>query len=95
MEGKRPREVDIGIKQIPYRIHVNDKAKLLHLLGQDKLSFQSLVDAAVQAYIRGDREILKVIDAWENLNELPKEERQSGLLSRRERQDLLNLIERG
>lgn len=88
-------EKERGIHQMPYRLHHNDRVLLKKLLRDDEMTFQSLVDAAVQAYLRGDPAMMRVMQDWKDLNILPEDVMKNGgaLLSRRERMELLKEIE--
>lgn len=90
-------EKEKGVFQMQYRLHRNDKVLLKKLLRDDNLFFQTLIDATVQAYLRGDPAILTVIQDWRDLNVVPDEVLKKGgvLLSRRERLDIMKQIEEG
>lgn len=75
-----------NIKTVPFRLHNNDHIILMKLLRDENLSFQTLVDSAVQAFIRADPAIMRVIKDWKELNEIPKDKLDLYTLSHRERQ---------
>ena len=86
-------EKDINVKQIPFRLHPNDKALFFKLLGDDNLSFQKFVDACMQAYLRGDPSVVKIIKDWRTLNEVPKDHLERYTLSHRERAEIQRELE--
>ena len=81
------------IKQMPYRIHLHEQVLLKQLLRNDELRFQQLIDAFVQAYMRGDREALRIVKVWKDMNIVPEELREQYVMSHRERADILKQIE--
>lgn len=78
------------IQQVSFRLHMNDHTVLKKMLSDEDLTFQSLVSAAVEAYLRGDPAILKVLKDYKDLNTIPKEVRNQYSLSHRERQAVLD-----
>ncbi|MHB8407786.1 MAG: hypothetical protein ACYDHY_06685 [Acidiferrobacterales bacterium] len=82
-----------NIQQIPFRLHTNDHKALKKLLVDEEMGFQTFVDAAVQAYLRGDKAILKVLQDYKDLNTIPKEQREAYNLSQRERGKILDELE--
>lgn len=93
MEEKRLSEKERLIQQIPFRLHVNDHKVLKKILIDDGMRFQTFVSACVEAYLRGDPSILKVVKDWKDLNTIPKDVRDKYTLSQRERRALLDELE--
>lgn len=91
---KPPTEKELGIQQIPFRLHINDHKLLKKLLTDEGMKFQTFVDACVQAYLRGDPLMLKFIKDWKELNSIPKEFRGMYTLSHRERMNILDELEK-
>lgn len=87
-------EKERHIKQIPYRIHMHEKALLKQLLSNDGLRFQQLVDAFVQSYMRGDREALHIVKLWKETNIVPDELKDQFMLSQRERAEIMAELEK-
>lgn len=90
-----PTEKERGIHQMHYRVHPNDKILIQKLLRDDKMSFQTFVDACCQAYMRGDPALLQVVQDWKDLNLLPEDVVKGGgvILSRRERMEIMRQLE--
>jgi len=82
----KPSERFKNIRQIPYRMHANDKVLMHKLLRDEGVSFQTFTDACVQAFMRGDPAMMKVIQDWKELNLIPKDKLDLYTLSHRERQ---------
>lgn len=93
MEEKKPSEKDRLIQQIPFRLHINDHKALKKLLIDDGMKFQTFVSACVEAYLRGDPNIVKAVKDWKDLNTIPKDVRDRYSLSQRERKALLDELE--
>ena len=81
------------IHQIPYRMHENDWKLMRKLLTDEKMTFQTFVDACTQAYLRGDPSIVKAIRDYKELGTVPKEYRDKAVLSRRERDSILDELD--
>jgi hypothetical protein len=90
----KPTEKDLGIRQIPFRIHVDDYALLRKMLFDDGMKFQFFVDACVQAYLRGDPAMLRFVKDWKMMSEIPREKKAMYMLSHRDRQALLDEFEK-
>lgn len=90
---KPPPEKDRLLKQVPIRFHTNDYAILRQLLSQDGMSFQTLVTALVDGYMRADKDIMRVIKDWQEMNEIPKDVKDRYSLSQRDRRAILDEIE--
>lgn len=91
--AERAKEKDLNIKQVPFRIHNNDYILLKKLLSDEDLRFQHLVDACVQAYMRGDPHVMKVVKDYVEQSHIPKEHKDQYTLSQRERSKLLDELE--
>lgn len=90
---KRLSEKERLIHMIPFRLHENDWKLLRKLLTDEKMTFQTFVDASVQAYLRGDPAIIKVIRDHKDLSSVPSDYKDKGVLSRRERDRILDELD--
>lgn len=72
---------------------MNDKALFMKLLEDSNLTFQSFSEACMQAFLRGDPSIMKVIKDWRVLNTIPKENLERYTLSHRERAEIMKELE--
>ena len=77
---------------ITFRLHMNDKLLLMKLLSDDNLTYQGFAESCMEAYLRGDPSIIKVIKDWRMLNEIPKDLQEKYTLSHRERAKILDDI---
>ena len=94
MSAKRaPTERELDIWKLTFRLHRNDKIVFLKLLRDEKLTFQWFVDACMDAYMRADPGIMKVVKDWQELKEVPPEHQGLYTLSHRERKALLDELE--
>lgn len=82
------------MRQVPYRTHENDYRILKKFLADDGLTFQGLVKVCVKAYVEGNPLILKLLKQHAELSLVPQEVLDRYTLSRRERENLLNDIEK-
>jgi hypothetical protein len=82
------------MKQVPYRIHRNDYVLLRQLMTADHLTFQSLVKTCVEAYMKGDPLVMRMLRQHKELESVPKSVIDRYTLSQRERQALLEQLER-
>lgn len=87
-------EKERGIERCNFRIHANDKIVFQKLLRDERLNIQKFADACVQALIRGDRAILQVLQDYRELSKIPKEDLKMYQLSKRERKDIFEELER-
>ena len=78
-------EKQLNIKQIPFRIHQNDKVLFIKLLSDQGLTFQTFANYCMQAFLNADPAIMKVIKDWKAIGEVPKEHMDRYTLSHRER----------
>jgi len=76
---------DKNVRRLAFRIHLNDEKLFMKLLDDDNITYQFFADACAQAYLRGDRSILKVLKDWKDLTTVPVEHRELYTLSHRER----------
>lgn len=93
--ARRPTERELGIKQIPYRVALHDKAVMLKLLADDGLTFQTFMDGCVQAYLHGDPTVVRLVREWKIVSAVPRWARARSVLSARERAAILDELERG
>jgi arsenate reductase-like glutaredoxin family protein len=82
-------------KQAIVRLHQHDHALLKVVLKKDKMSFQKLVGFCVRAYLDADPLLLKMLKTYRELEAVPKDVREKHVLSNRERQNILDQIEKG
>lgn len=82
-----------NVRQIPFRIHANDYILLKKLLVDDGMKFQTFVASCVEAYMRGDPNILKCVKDWKEISAIPRVDRDKYSLSHRDRQKILDEIE--
>lgn len=82
-------------KQAIVRLHQHDHSLLKVMLKKDKLSFQKLVGFCVRAYLDADPLLLKMIKTYRELEAIPQDVREKHVLSNRERQNILDEIEKG
>ena len=82
-----------NIRQMPFRMHLNDKVLFMKLLSDYNLSYQSFADACMQAFMRADPSIMKVIKDWRALNVIPKQDMNRYTLSHRERNAIQNELD--
>lgn len=87
------KEKDRNIQQIPFRIHRNDYILLKKILIEDDMKFQTFVSSCIEAYMRGDANIMMCVKDWKELSIIPKEHRSKYTLSSRERQKILDELE--
>lgn len=90
---KRGTSYDHSKQTVPFRLDVNDHKALKKLLIDDEMTFQKFVASCVEAYLRGDPNILKCVKDWKLINSIPPEDRDKYNLSQRERQNILDEIE--
>jgi hypothetical protein len=93
LKNKPETEKELGIQQVPFRIHRNDYKVLRKLLGEDGWKFQALMAACVDAYIHRNPLIIKLLADWKELNAIPRKNRDKYSLSNREKRDLLDELE--
>ncbi len=80
-------------ERVSFRMHMNDKKLLLKLLADMNLSVQDFGVACMDAFLRGDPHIIKAIQDWKLLNDIPKDQLDRYTLSHRERQELVRQLE--
>lgn len=96
-ELTKPPELPKGgakIKQLSIRMHPNEHTMLMALLKRDEMSFQKLYNYIVAGYLNGDPRILAYVREQRELERVPKDIRDKHTLSWRERNNLLDEIER-
>lgn len=81
------------IRQLNWRIHVDDLRMVKQLLSDDKMMFKSFADCCLNAYMRGDPLMLKMIKNWKELNLVDGKRKDLYELSQRERAELLKELE--
>jgi hypothetical protein len=86
-------EKERNIQKINFRLHTNDKLLFTKYLEDANLTYQAFMDACMQAFLRGDPAIMKVIKDWRVLNEIPKEHLERYTLSHRERAEIAKELE--
>lgn len=90
---ERLTESQKNIRQIPFRIHANDKVLFMKLLSDGDMTFQSFSQACMEAFLRADPAILKVIKDWRDLSTVPKDYQKLYTLSHRERDAIQKELE--
>lgn len=90
---ERLTESQKNIKQIPFRIHANDKVLFMKLLSDGGMTFQSFSQACMEAFLRADPAVLKVIKDWRDLSTVPKDYQDRFTLSHRERDAIQKELE--
>lgn len=80
-------------ERLAFRVHINDKKLLMKLLADANLTMQEFGVACTDAYLRADPHIMKTIQDWKMLNEIPKDHLERYTLSHRERADLMKQLE--
>lgn len=93
-EKKDPKMDSKSMRQVPYRIHDNDYKVLKKLFADDSLTFQSFTRFCVDSYLKGDPLMLRLLKQNRELSAVPKDVLDRYTLSQRERQALLEEIER-
>jgi hypothetical protein len=81
------------IRQLNWRIHIDDLRIVKQLLADDELMFKSFADCCIHAYMRGDPLMLKMIKMWKELNLVDGQRKDLYTLSQRERSELLKQLE--
>lgn len=74
-----------NVRQIPFRLHMNDKTLFMKLLSDHGLTFQTFSHYCMQAFLNADPAILKVIKDWKAMSDIPKDHLKLYTLSHRER----------
>ena len=77
-----------------FRINRADDVILDKILSDENVSFQMFMDSVIQAFMRGDPNIMKVLKDFKKLRELPKEVLEEYAISHRERTLLLDEFEK-
>ena len=83
-------EKQLGIKQIPFRLHKNDHQTLKSRCATDGFGMQCLLESCVIAYLNGDQHIRLLASENRKLNRVNKKQ---ASWSPRESDILLNEIE--
>jgi hypothetical protein len=85
---------DKVLKGKKFRCNRAEDILLEKVLSDSDMTFQSFVDACVQALLRADPNMLKVLKDFKILKEVPKEVLGEFILSQRERTTLLEEFEK-
>ena len=91
---RKPREKDV-LKQIPVRLHVHDHALIKVMLKKDRMSLQKFIGYCVKGFLDGDPNMLRMIKSYRELEVIPRDVKDKHVLSHRERQHILDEIEKG
>jgi hypothetical protein len=83
------------LKQLSVRMHPYEHQLLMTLLKRDELSFQKLYKYIVSGYLNADPRILAFVREQRELEQVPRDIRDKHPLSWRERNKLLDEIEKG
>lgn len=79
---------------IMVRLHQNDWELLSLMLRRDGLSFQKFVSLVSKAYLDADPNLIKSIRTYRELELIPKDQREKGVFSNRERQAIYAELEK-
>lgn len=90
-----PASAPTVLKQLSVRMHPHEHTMLMALLKRDELSFQKLYNYIIAGYLNADPRILSFVKEQRELERVPKDVRDSKMLSWRERNNLLDEIEKG
>ena len=90
-----PVSAPTTLKQLSVRMHPHEHTMLMALLKRDELSFQKLYQYIVSGYLNADPRVLSFIKEMRELERVPRERRDAHALSWRERQNILDEIEKG
>jgi hypothetical protein len=90
---RKPKEHEI-LKQTPIRMHVNDHRLLKVMLKKDHLSINKFMGYCVKAYMDGDPGMLCMLKNYRELDLVPQMVKDKHVLSHRERQSIMDEIER-
>mgnify|MGYP001574676147 CR=1 FL=1 len=82
------------IHSIHTRFHESDYQLLRAQLDKDTLAFQALSTACVEAYLRRDPYVLKIIRDWQEENRLEKYQANEFSFTDKEKRRLLDAIDR-
>ena len=77
------------------RFHINDLKALKKVLIDEDVTFQGFVTACSKAMVEGDPRIIQLVRAWRVEETIPHEERSKYMLSKTERDELLEELEEG
>lgn len=80
-------------QQIPTRLHRNDYKMLKKVLFDEGMTYQTLVQCLVHAYLDGNPQVLKIVKTYKEALSVPAHQREAKTLSQRERDLLLKEIE--
>ena len=79
---------------IMVRLHQNDWELLRVMLRRDGLSFQKFVSLCSKAYLEADPAIIKSIRTYREYELVPKDQRERGVFSNRERMEIYHELEK-
>lgn len=83
------------VKQLSVRMHPNQHTMLMALLKRDELTFQKLYTFIIEGYLNADPRVMAFLREARKLDKIPKGERDQHVIPWRERQSLLDEIEKG
>lgn len=89
-----PPKTEPKFKQLSVRMHPHEHLMLMALLKRDEMSFQKLYNYIIAGYLNGDPRILAFVREQRELERIPKDIRDKHTLSWRERNNLLDEIEK-
>ncbi len=78
---------------IMVRLHQNDWDLLRVMLRRDGLSFQKFVSLVSKAYLEADPHLIKALRTYRELELIPKDSREKGVFSNRERAAIYDALE--
>ena len=78
---------------IMVRLHQNDWELLRVMLRRDGLSFQKFISLCSKAYLEADPHLIKTLRTYREYELVPKDQREKGVFSNRERADIYRELE--
>lgn len=87
------REKGQNLKGVLIRVHKNDYVIIKQMLVKDGAAFQHLTTACLEAYLRRDAEVLRILKDWKDANVIRKEDKNRFDFSDRERRAILDELD--
>lgn len=81
-------------KQCIIRLHPSEHKLMKVMLKKDKMSFQKFITFCVRGYLDADPQLIQAIKSYRELENVPQDIQDKHVLSHRERQSILDEIER-
>lgn len=80
------------IRQVPFRMHAHDYLALRRMLDRDNWKLQKMFEAVVDAYMKSDPLLMKILIDWKEENVVTRRQQRSYALSNREKGNILDEI---